>query len=120
MPVGLALSGGRFRATLFHLGVVRALRDAGILKDVSHVCSVSGGSILAAHLALHWEDYLGDRFVARAPSGHGVQLSLFGLLGFTASGVEGFELNVLGLCFGLNPFSPAIKLPLIGRLGIPR
>jgi predicted acylesterase/phospholipase RssA len=66
MPVGLALSGGGLRATLFHLGVVRALRDAGVLKDVAHVCSVSGGSILAAHLILHWEDYLGDGFDARS------------------------------------------------------
>jgi hypothetical protein len=38
----------------------------------------------------------------------------------TASGVEGFELNVLGLTFGFDPFSPAIKLPLIGRLGASR
>lgn len=66
------------------------------------------------------KDYLGDRLVATAPSGSGIQLSLFGLLGATASRVEGFELNLLGLTFGLNPFSPAIKLPLIGRLGFPR
>lgn len=66
MAIGLALSGGGFRATLFHLGVVRALKDAGLLKDVAHVCSVSGGSILAAHLVLHWEDYLGGGFDARA------------------------------------------------------
>jgi hypothetical protein len=38
----------------------------------------------------------------------------------TVSGVEGFELNVLGLSFGLDPFSPAVKLPLIGRLGASR
>jgi len=63
------------------------------------------------------KDYLGDRLVAAAPSGSGVQFSLFGLLGATASGVEGFEVNVLGLTFGFDPFSPAIKLPLIGRLG---
>lgn len=56
--IGLALSGGGFRATLFHLGVVRALRDCDQLKDVKLVCSVSGGSILAAHLVLHWEKYL--------------------------------------------------------------
>lgn len=66
------------------------------------------------------KDYLGDRFLAHAPSGSGIQLSFFGLLGVTASGVEGFELNVLGLSFGLDPFSPAIKLPLIGRLGASR
>jgi hypothetical protein len=66
------------------------------------------------------KDYLGDRFLARAPSGSGIQISFFGLLGFTASGIEGFELNVLGLSFGLDPFSPAIKLPLIGRVGASR
>ncbi len=35
----------------------------------------------------------------------------------TASGVEGLELNLLGLTFGINPFEPSIKLPLVGRLG---
>lgn len=57
MQLGLALSGGGFRATLFHLGVVKALLDRGVLKDVCHITSVSGGSILAAHLVLHWEEY---------------------------------------------------------------
>lgn len=57
---GLALSGGGFRATLYHLGLVRFLRDAGILRDVSHITSVSGGSIIAAHLALHWDRYNGS------------------------------------------------------------
>jgi predicted acylesterase/phospholipase RssA len=61
MPkLGLALSGGGFRATLFHLGVVRFLRDAGALRDVTDIASVSGGSILAAHLVLNWEQYNGD------------------------------------------------------------
>jgi len=66
------------------------------------------------------KDYNGGRIVTSAPSGSGVQLSLFGLLGVTASGVEGFEINVLGLTFGLDPFSPAFKLPLVGRLGAAR
>ena len=63
------------------------------------------------------KDYLGDRLVASAPSGSGFQLSLGGLLGVTASRVEGIELNILGLTFGIDPFDPAIKLPLLGRLG---
>jgi predicted acylesterase/phospholipase RssA len=58
--IGLALSGGGFRGTLFHLGVVRFLRDAGVLRDVTHITSVSGGSILAAHLVLNWERYNGS------------------------------------------------------------
>jgi hypothetical protein len=63
------------------------------------------------------KDFLGARILATAPSGSGVQLSLYGLLGVTASGVEGVEINILGLTFGLDPFSPAIKLPLLGRFG---
>src|SRR2546425_4493668 len=63
------------------------------------------------------KDYLGDRLLATAPSGGGFQLSLLGLLGVLASGVEGFEVNVLGLAFGIDPFSPALRLPLVGRLG---
>jgi predicted acylesterase/phospholipase RssA len=58
--LGLALSGGGFRATLFHLGVVRFLRDTGVLRDVTDIASVSGGSILAAHLVLNWDQYNGD------------------------------------------------------------
>ena len=58
--LGLALSGGGFRATLFHLGVVRFLRDAGKLQSVTDIATVSGGSILAAHLVLNWDRYTGD------------------------------------------------------------
>src|SRR3954468_9399368 len=58
--IGLALSGGGFRASPYHLGLVRFLRDAGVLPRVSHITSVSGGSVLAAHLALNWERYNGS------------------------------------------------------------
>lgn len=64
------------------------------------------------------KDYLRDRMIATAPSGSGFQVSLIGLLGFTASGVEGLEVNVLGLSFGFHPLRPAIKLPIVGRLGV--
>ena len=61
MPsIGLALSGGGFRATLYHLGVIRYLRDAGILPMVTDIASVSGGSIVGAHLVLNWARYNGD------------------------------------------------------------
>src|SRR5262249_58701539 len=57
--LGLALSGGGFRASLYHLGLLRFLRDAGLLSQVTHITSVSGGSIMAAHLALNWGRYTG-------------------------------------------------------------
>ena len=66
------------------------------------------------------KDFVGGRVLATAPSGSGVQLTLAGLLALTASGVEGLEFNLLGLTFGINPFEPALKLPILGRLGAPR
>jgi len=52
-----------------------------------------------------------------SPSGTGVQVSLLGLLGGTVGVEEGIELNVLGLHFGIDFNSPALRLPGIGRLG---
>jgi NTE family protein len=51
--IGLCLSGGGFRATLFHLGTLRRLNELGILSrgDFRTVASVSGGAIAAAQLA---------------------------------------------------------------------
>ena len=61
------------------------------------------------------KDYLGDKMLAAPASGHGFQFSLAGLLGLTASSVEGLELNVLGLSIGLG--QSGLKLPVIGRVG---
>ncbi len=63
------------------------------------------------------KDYLGIMPVARLPSGTGGQLSLFGMAGVAAGVEEGVEINVLGMTFGVDPGSLALKLPLIGRLG---
>jgi len=60
IPIAIALSGGGFRATLFHLGVVRLLYDAKKLNNVRYLGAVSGGSVLAAHLALRWDQYTGS------------------------------------------------------------
>lgn len=49
--VGLSLSGGGFRATLFHLGAIRRLNEFGILPKLTTISSVSGGSILNGFLA---------------------------------------------------------------------
>jgi len=51
---GLALSGGGFRATLFNLGALWRLNEAGWLKKLSMITSVSGGSITAGVLGLKW------------------------------------------------------------------
>lgn len=65
------------------------------------------------------KDYIPDGGVfASAPSGTGYQFSLFGLLGVMAAAEEGFEVNVLGLTFGVDVKNPALKLPLAGRIGM--
>jgi hypothetical protein len=64
------------------------------------------------------KDYIGSDLISSAPSGSGFQFSLRGLFGVSASGVDGLELNILSLNFGLSP--SGIKLPLIGRIGAPR
>jgi len=46
--LGLALSGGGFRATLFHLGVLHRLAEMDLLRKVDVISTVSGGSILGA------------------------------------------------------------------------
>lgn len=51
--VGLALSGGGFRASFFHIGVLANLADHGILRHVEVISAVSGGSIIATLYYLH-------------------------------------------------------------------
>ena len=49
--VALCLSGGGFRAALFHLGAVRRLYELGVLDEVRTIAATSGGTMLAAFLA---------------------------------------------------------------------
>lgn len=51
--IGLALSGGGYRAAAYHIGTLRALHKLNILEKVDVISSVSGGSITAAYYALN-------------------------------------------------------------------
>lgn len=53
----VAFSGGGFRATLFHLGVLLWLLKQKLLSRDTRIYGVSGGAILAAHLGVHWHQY---------------------------------------------------------------
>jgi|RhiMethySRZTD1v2_1073278.scaffolds.fasta_scaffold100508_2 NTE family protein len=53
---GLCLSGGGYRAMMFHLGVVWRLYEAGVLKRLDRISSVSGGSITSGTLGLKWRE----------------------------------------------------------------
>ena len=46
--LGLALSGGGFRASFFHIGVLARLAELDLLRRVEALSTVSGGSIVGA------------------------------------------------------------------------
>src|SRR5215475_4449239 len=54
IKIGLALSGGGFRATLFHIGALWRLNEIGWLRRIDMITSVSGGSIVNGMLAARW------------------------------------------------------------------
>ncbi len=66
--LGLGLSGGGFRASLFHIGVLAKLAELDLLRHVHVLSCVSGGSILGAHYYLELRKLLketGDRAITR-------------------------------------------------------
>ncbi len=64
------------------------------------------------------KDYMAiqDAFSLTA-SKTGVKFSLYGLLGAQVGASEGVYINLLGLQFGVDVWTPAIELPFVGRLG---
>ncbi|PTM55046.1 patatin-like phospholipase family protein [Phreatobacter oligotrophus] len=54
--IALCLSGGGYRAMVFHLGALVRLNEAGILQKLTLISSVSGGSITAAYLGMRWKE----------------------------------------------------------------
>ena len=98
--VGLCLSGGGYRAMVYHTGALVRLNEFGILSRIREIASVSGGSIVAAALGLAWRKmrFNSDGYAANivetfvipvmqlAGIGIDVKASILGLLpGFTAA-----------------------------------
>jgi NTE family protein len=52
--IALCLSGGGYRAMLFHVGALWRLNEFGYLKKLDRISSVSGGSITAGVLGSRW------------------------------------------------------------------
>lgn len=69
IEISMALSGGGFRATLFHLGAVRRLVELGLFRQIRRISSASGGSILNGLIGLHFKEIRGledfDRIITR-------------------------------------------------------
>lgn len=64
------------------------------------------------------KDWPAGSFYGPTESGTGRQLSLYGVLAVSVGPAEGIELNLLGLNFGIDLLRPALKLPLVGRVGV--
>ena len=64
--IGIALSGGGSRAIAFHLGCLRTLDRAGILRRAAVLSTVSGGSVIGAMYAVHDGDFAGFEDKVRA------------------------------------------------------
>jgi NTE family protein len=52
--IGICVSGGGYRAMLFHLGAFLRLFELGLLQTAARISSVSGGSITSAKVGLEW------------------------------------------------------------------
>ncbi|GHC24867.1 DUF3750 domain-containing protein [Aidingimonas halophila] len=81
--------------------------------------NVSGLEVALPNTAIG-KDFLFDERIAPTTGGHGVQLSLSGVLGIAVGLDAGVEFNLLGLSVGIDVRYPAFKLPGIGRLGMER
>lgn len=55
--IGLALSGGGYRAAIYHLGTLKKLESLGVLSKIDRLSTISGGSITGAAYCLHQGDF---------------------------------------------------------------
>ena len=64
--IALCLSGGGYRAMLYHAGAIWRLDELGVLRKIKLISSVSGGSITSGALAVAWKDLTWDEATGRA------------------------------------------------------
>lgn len=96
--IALCLSGGGFRATLFHVGALWRLNEFGYLPKLDRISSVSGGSIASGWLGLSWKKLDFDTSgIAR----NFVEVIVEPLRSFTSKNLDAWII-LFGL---LNPFS---------------
>lgn len=101
--IALCLSGGGYRAMLFHAGAIVRLNELGWLPKLDRVSSVSGGSITAGVLAHAWDDIRFD--------GAGVAENLDELLVRPLREIAGKTIDVLAIVLGaLGPGSIGMRL----------
>jgi NTE family protein len=100
--IGLCLSGGGFRAMLFHLGAFVRLNELGLLPRLDRIASVSGGSIAAGALAVAWKDLDFDK--------DGVAKNLDELVATPLLALSQRNVDTYAIIRGMLPFSNAANL----------
>ena len=109
-PIGLALSGGGFRAMLFHLGAVVRLNELRLLRELDEFAAVSGGAIVAGRLASVW---------ARLQFRFGVATNLWELLAAPLLDFAGRRVDVRAATRALVPgVSAAAQVEAAFRSGV--
>lgn len=95
--IALCMSGGGYRAMVFHLGALIRLNEVGLLKELGRVSSVSGGSITAGVLGLKWKKLTFDA--------SGVATNLIQEVINPVRGLAGDTIDAESVILGfLNPF----------------
>lgn len=81
--IGLCLSGGGYRAMIYHVGAIIRLNELGLLPHIKEIASVSGGSITAGRLALAWSSlqFDGSGIAARLTEEFALPLIRFASVG---------------------------------------
>ena len=104
--LALCLSGGGYRAMVFHVGVLWRLNEVGLLPKLDRISTVSGGSITAGVLGTKWSqlefvDGVARKFVdifvdpVRRMAGTGIDMCDAGLRSHLAGEVSNLEATAL-------------------------
>lgn len=85
---------------------------------VSHVMRRAGGFFATLPSNAIGKDWLsnGNCFDI-TESRTGIQFSIYGIFGIIIGLLDGIEINLLGLSLGIDFLYPALKLPIVGRIG---
>lgn len=111
--LGLALSGGGFRATLFHLGALWRLNELRLLSQIERISAVSGGAILNGLLSVNWNDLEFKDGVAS----NFEEVIAVPIMAFCSRTID-IRSAILGLALGTRPLIREYRKGLVGDVNL--
>src|ERR1700722_5845636 len=99
--IALCLSGGGYRAMLFHAGAIWRLNELGLLGKIALISSVSGGSLASGALAIAWNN------LQWAPAGHATNLQQIFIAPIVRQAQDAIDYESIAL--GLLPWDSAFR-----------